>query len=66
MIINRFAQVCLKSTSHSNGLMLTAPQLEPRNVSLTSLSSDCVQMNYMTVQYPNAPISQIVYQVNYV
>ena len=44
--------------------MLTAPQLAPRNMVLTSPSSDCVQMSYTTVQYPNAPLSQINYQVN--
>ena len=46
--------------------MLAAPQLAPRNMVLTSPSQNCVQMSYSTVQYPNAPLSQIVYQVNYI
>ena len=45
--------------------MLTAPQLAPRNMVLTSPSSNCVHMSYTAVQYPNAPLSHIVYQVNY-
>ena len=45
--------------------MLTAPQLAPRNMVLTSPSSNCVQMSYTTVQFPNAPQSQIIYQVSY-
>jgi len=45
-------------------VLLTAPQVKPRNFKLTAASPYCVSLSYDPVVYPNGPESGLVYQVN--
>jgi len=45
-------------------VLLTAPQVAPRNFALTAVSLYCVSLSYDPVLYPNGPESGLIYQVN--
>jgi len=44
-------------------VLLTAPQVAPKNFKLTAVSPYCVSLSYDHVLYPNGPESGLVYQV---